>query len=114
MRTNLKRYSYVAILGIIVRKMMLYCKLPVERVPFGKPWEVGRQHSPPPPEQPNDHAEYGEGRRPGPGAVGRRPLLIQLLRQPGAVGGGLGQLRHEAGHLLFQQLKRNFFYTLRL
>jgi hypothetical protein len=110
MRTNLDRYSYVDIMGIIVREMMLCCKLPVERVPFGKPWEVGRQYSPPPPEQPNDHPQDGEGGRPGPGAVGRRPLLIQLLRQPGAVGGGLGQLRHEAGHLLFQQLKRKFFF----
>ncbi len=97
-------------MGMIVRKMMLCCKLPVERVPFGEPWEVGRQHGPPPPEQPDDHTQSGEGRRPGPGAVGRRPLLVQLLRQPGAVGGGLRQLRHEVGHLLFQQLKRNFFH----
>ena len=104
MRTNLERYSYVAILDIIVRMMMLCCKLPVEWVPFGEPWEVGCQHRPPPPEQPDDDAKDGESRRPGPGAVGRRPLLVQLLRQPRAVGGRLGQRRHKIGHPLFQQL----------
>ena len=86
---------------------MLCCKLPVEWVPLGEPWEVGCQHSPPPPEQPDEDAEDGEGRRPGPGAVGRRPLLVQFLRQPRAVSGRLGQRRHEVGHPLFQQLKRN-------
>ena len=96
-------------MGIIEREIMLCCKLPVERVPFGEPWEVGRQHGPPPPEQPDHHPQDGEGCGPRPGAVGRRPLLVQLLRQPGAVGGGLRQLRHEIGHPLFQQLKRNFF-----
>jgi len=80
MRTNLKRYSYVAILGIIVRKMMLCCKLPVEWVPLGEPWEVGCQHSPPPPEQPNEDAEDGECGGPRPGVVGFRPLLVQLPR----------------------------------
>jgi len=70
---------------------------------------------PTPPEQPDEDAKDGESRRPGPGAVGRRPLLVQLLRQPGAVGGGFGQLHHEGRHPLFQQLKRKkFFFTLRL
>ena len=109
MRTNLERYSYVAILGIIVRDDVC-CKLPVEWVPFGEPWEVGCQHRPPPPEQPDEDAKDGESRRPGPGAVGRRPLLVQLLRQPRAVGGRLHQLRHEGSHPLFQQLKRNFLH----
>ena len=112
MRTNIERYSYTAILGIIIRTMMRSCKLPVEWVPLGEPWEVGCQHSPPPPEQPDEDAEDGEGRRPGPGAVGRRPLLVQFLRQPRAVSGRLGQRRHKVGHPLFQQLKRKkiFFH----
>ena len=92
-------------MDIIVRKMMLCCKLPVEWVPLGEPWEVGRQHSPPPPEDPHQHPQDGEGGGPRPGVVGRRPLLVQLLRQPRAVGGRLGQRRRKIGHPLFQQLK---------
>ena len=109
MRTHLKRFSYVVIMGIIIIKMMLCCKLPVEGIPLGKPGKVGSQDRPPPPENPNHHADDGERHRPGPGAAGLCPLLVQVRGHPGVVGGRLRQLRHEVGHLLFQQLKRNFF-----
>ena len=64
MRTHLQRCSYVAVMDIIIIEMILCCTLPVERVPFGEPGEVSRQHGPPPPEQPNHHPQDGESRGP--------------------------------------------------
>ncbi len=109
MRTHLEKISYVAIMGIIIIKMMLSCKLPVKGIPLGEPWEVGSKDRPPPPEDPHHHANDGEGQGPGPGSAGLCPLLVQVCGQPGVIGGRHHQLRQETGYPLFQQLKRNFF-----
>ncbi len=55
---------------------------------------MGGQYGPPPSEKPDEYPQDGEGGGPGPLGVRLLPLPLQLIQEPGVIGGRPSQLGH--------------------
>ena len=55
---------------------------------------MGGQYGPTPSEEPDKDPQGGEGGGPGPLGVRLLPLPLQLIREPGVVGGRPSQFGH--------------------